>query len=204
MFLKLQGRSCLVVGGGTTGEPKIASLIQAGGDVTVIAPEITQRVKSWAAESRISWKARFFADVDLEGCFLVIGATNDAQVNERVFRQAEARGILCNVVDDPPRCDFYYPAVVRRGALQIAISTGGFSPALAQRLRRKLERQFGPEYADWVAQLGRDRDGLRSNRNLSAERRRRMLHKQASASEFRRFVAKRRQAMQNPEVPNGW
>ena len=106
------------------------------------------------SETCAAWEQRRFEESDVENCFLVVSATNDVEVNEAVYRQAEARGVLCNAVDDPDRCDFFYPAVVRRGPLQIAISTAGYSPALAQRLRRELEDQFGPEYSGWVEQLG--------------------------------------------------
>jgi precorrin-2 dehydrogenase/sirohydrochlorin ferrochelatase len=187
MFMKLQGRRCLVVGAGTVAEPKITSLLEADATVKVVALQATEQVRSLAREARIQWDERLFRESDLEGCFLVVSATNDVQVNDEVYRQAEARGILCNAVDDPDRCDFYYPAVVRRGPLQIAISTAGYSPALAQRLRRELEEQFGPEYAGWVEQLGRDRERLRNDRTTSAEQCRLMLHSQASASSYRRF-----------------
>jgi precorrin-2 dehydrogenase/sirohydrochlorin ferrochelatase len=113
----------------------------------------------------------------------VIAATSSRQVNESVFRQAQLRNILCNVVDDPEFCDFYYPAVVRRGQLQLAISTGGRSPALAQRLRRELESEFGPKYAGWVEQLGKGREQLLASRLEPTERRRR-LHEMASRKAF--------------------
>jgi precorrin-2 dehydrogenase / sirohydrochlorin ferrochelatase len=187
MFLKLEGRQCLVVGAGTVAEPKITSLLEAAAHVQVVAPQATEQVRTLASEARIWWDQRYFQESDLDGCFLVVSASNDAAVNETVYRQAAARGVLCNAVDDPARCDFYYPAVVRRGPLQIAISTAGDSPALAQRLRRDLEKQFGPEYSGWVEHLGRERERLRKDRAISAEQCRRMLHSQASASAYRRF-----------------
>jgi len=191
IFLKLRGRRCLVVGAGTIAEPKIASLLDADATVKVVAPQATEQVQGLAREKRIQWEQRFFRESDIEDCFLVVSATNDVQVNETVYRLAEASGVLCNAVDDPERCHFFYPAVVRRGPLQIAISTAGYSPALAQRLRKQLERQFGPEYADWVEQLGSERARLRDDHNTSAEQCRRMLHDQASASAYRKFVAGR-------------
>ncbi len=187
MFMKLQGRRCLVVGAGTVAAPKIMSLLEADATVKVVAPQATEHVRSLAREARIEWEERLFRESDVEGCFLVVSATNDPQVNDEVYRQAETHGVLSNAVDDPARCDFYYPAVVRRGPLQIAISTAGYSPALAQRLRRELEEQFGPEYAGWVEQLGRERVRLRNDRTTSAEQCRRMLHSQASVSAYRRF-----------------
>jgi precorrin-2 dehydrogenase / sirohydrochlorin ferrochelatase len=199
MFMKLAGRRCLVVGAGTVAEPKISSLLDADAVVKVVAPLATEQVRSLARESRIDWEQREFRDSDVENCFLVVSATNSVQVNTAVHREAEARGILCNAVDDPDRCDFFYPSVVRRGPLQIAISTAGYSPALAQRLRRELEDQFGPEYSGWVEQLGRERTRLRSDRTTSAEECRRTLHSQASASSYRKFIADRHLTVNSQE-----
>jgi precorrin-2 dehydrogenase / sirohydrochlorin ferrochelatase len=203
IFLKLRGRPCLVVGAGTIAEPKITSLLEADAAVKVVAPEATEQVKSWVRESRIQWEQRPFRASDIEGCFLVVSATNSVQVNETVYREAEARGVLCNAVDDPDRCDFYYPAVVRRGPLQIAISTAGFSPALAQRLRRELEEQFGPEYAGWVEQLGHERTQLRDDPALSLDECRQRLHIQASASAYQKFIADRHLTSHSQDAQNG-
>jgi precorrin-2 dehydrogenase/sirohydrochlorin ferrochelatase len=183
LFLKLESRSCLVVGAGSVGEPKIESLIQAGASVHVVAPRANPAVTEWARESEITWEAREFNAADLDGVFLVIAATSSRDVNELIFREARRRNILCNVVDDPEHCDFYYPAVVRRGDLQLAISTNGHSPALAQRIRRELEAQFGPEYAGWLAQLGKIRQELFAS-GMNAEDRRRLLHHLASREAF--------------------
>ena len=129
------------------------------------------------------WEPRAFLPNDLEGVFLVIAATASAELNQLVFSEAQRRNILCNAVDDPENCDFYFPAVVRRGQLQIAISTGGQSPALAQRLRRELEEQFTPDYADWLEELGENRKKL-FDRDLDADRRRDLLHSLASRDAF--------------------
>ncbi len=186
LFLKLEGRRCLAVGAGTIGEGKIASLLEAGARVTVVAPEATEAVRSWATAGRVEWKARKFQPEDLDGMFLVIAATSSPAVQEGVFAEAGKRNVLCNVVDVPDLCDFYYPAIVRRGGLQIAISTAGQSPALAQRLRQELEVQFGEEYGEWVESLGRERDEIMA-RNLDPEERKNMLHKLAGAESFRKF-----------------
>src|SRR5579864_5615598 len=183
MFLKLAGRDVLVVGAGRIGEPKIESLLRAEAKVRVVAPDVTRKVAGHARAGRIVWEAREFMPADLDGTFLVIAATNSSEVNHEVFREAQRRNVLCNAVDDPEHCDFYYPAVVRRGQLQLAISTGGLSPALAQRLRRELEIQFSPEYAGWVDELGNARQGLLAG-GLSAEDRRRRLHELASGEAF--------------------
>ena len=186
VFLKMTGRACLVVGAGSVGEAKIRSLMLTGARVHVVAPHATPAVVEWARSGRIRWEARTFAVPDLKGMFLVIAATSSVEVNDLVFREAQRRGVLCNVVDDPERCDFYYPAVVRRGSLQIAVSTGGQSPALAQRLRLELENQFGPEYADWVEHLGQKRRELLARETTPAYRRR-LLHEQAGQDAFEAF-----------------
>jgi precorrin-2 dehydrogenase / sirohydrochlorin ferrochelatase len=183
MFMKLEGRPCLVVGAGTVGEPKISSLIAAGASTRVIALRATAAVAEWAREGSISWEARAFEFADLDGVFMVIAATNSRELNAAIFNEARQRNILCNVVDDPEYCDFYYPAVVRRGDLQLAISTNGKSPALAQRIRRELELQFGPEYAGWLEQLGRIRQELFASK-IDPEERKRLLHRLASREGF--------------------
>ncbi|MGC2193634.1 MAG: bifunctional precorrin-2 dehydrogenase/sirohydrochlorin ferrochelatase [Terriglobales bacterium] len=183
MFLKLEGRSCLVVGAGKIGESKIRSLLVARANVRVIAPWATPAVAAWARAGLLAWDAREFNTTDLDSTFLVVAATSSVEVNDSVYREAERRQILCNVVDDPDRCDFYYPAVVRRGALQIAISTAGKSPALAQRLRREFEAQLAPVYAGWIEELSRVRKQL-FGRSLNPEHRRRLLHQLASRESF--------------------
>jgi len=193
MFLKLSARPCLVVGAGTIAESKIASLLEAGGRVRVVAPEATPQVCSWAHSNSIEWHQRLFQADDLEGMFLVVAATSSTELHQRIFAQATQRGVLCNIVDVPPLCDFYYPSIVQRGALQIAISTAGQSPALAQRLRKQLEDQFGPEYEEWLAQLGEARDKLFSAK-LDPEERKRLLHEDASEEAFEAFLRNRRRS----------
>lgn len=187
MFVKLTGRKCLVVGGGRVAESKAEGLLASGAMVAVVAPEVTARIAIWNRERRLNWHARGFQPSDLDGSFLVIAATGVDAVNESVFREAEARRILCNVVDEPERCHFYYPAVVRRGALQIAISTGGLSPALASRLRKELEEQFGPEYERWIAKLGSLRQEVIA-RHSDPRRRARLLHRLASRKAYELFL----------------
>lgn len=187
MFVKLAGRSCLVVGGGALAEGKVESLLACGANVVVVTPEASDKIAGWSRERRLAWHARRFQPADLENAFLVVAATGVAAVNESVFREAEARGILCNAVDEPERCHFYYPAVVRRGPLQIAISTGGLSPALAHRLRIELEEQFGPEYEAWLQELGATRKLVFAER-ADPLRRARILQRLASRRSFARFL----------------
>jgi len=190
MFLKLSGRPCLVVGAGTIAESKIVSLLEAGGRLRVVAPEATPQVRSWAQSNEIQWHQRPFEPHDLDGIFLVVADTSSTELHKRIFEEATRRGVLCNIVDVPALCDFYYPAVVQRGALQIAISTSGESPALAQRLRKQLEEHFGAEYEEWLAQLGEARDKVQSA-GLDPEERKRLLHEDASEEAFETFLRNR-------------
>jgi len=189
MVLKLAGRPCLVVGAGDVAEGKISGLLDASAKVRVVAPEATQQVQSWAAAGQIEWLARPCEPSDLDGMFLVVAATSDAELQQDISAEARRRGVLCNVVDVPELCDFYYPAVAHRGALQIAISTSGQSPALAQRLRKELEEQFGPEYEAWLQQLGEERAKLFAA-SMDPEERKRLLHDLASADAFKSFLRK--------------
>jgi len=179
MFLKLENKRCLVVGAGKVGEPKIAGLLDTGAHVSVIALEAAEAVHEWANAGKISLELRAFVPEDLDGAFVAVIATASSTLNEFIYREAQRRGILCNAVDVPEFCDFYYPAVVRRGDLQIAISTSGQSPSLAQKLRQQLERQFGPAYAQWVAELGATRKLVLAS-DLDPERKRELLHSLAS------------------------
>lgn len=186
MFLKLEGRRCLVVGAGAIAEGKIGGLIADDAQIRVVAPEATPQVQTWAGEAKIDWERRKFQPSDLEGMFLVVAATSSSIVHEEIFAEAKRRGVLCNVVDVPHLCDFFYPAIVRRGSLQIAISTAGESPALSQRLRKELEKQFGPEYEPWLASIGQARAELAA-RDLSPEDRKEILHELASREFFERY-----------------
>src|SRR5882724_13474217 len=191
LFLKLENRRCLVVGAGKIAESKIAGLIEDDASVRVVAPEATPQVRAWAQDKKLDWQPRPFQRGDLPGMFLVIAATSSTPLHEQIFAEARRLGVLCNVVDVPHLCDFYYPAVVRRGSLQIAISTTGESPALAQRLRKELESQFGPEYADWVAELGKVRKRI-LNGSTQATDQKKQLHELASKESFRKFQKRRK------------
>jgi precorrin-2 dehydrogenase/sirohydrochlorin ferrochelatase len=189
MFLKLAGRQCLVVGAGKVGEPKIGGLIDSGARIHVVAIEATGQVRDWAAAGKIDLELRAFSTNDLDGKFLAIVATASKHLNQLVYREANERGVLCNVVDVPEYCDFFYPAVVRRGDLQIAISTNGQSPSLAQKLRQQLEVQFGPGYAAWVEQLGETRRLILAS-DLDTETKSDLLHSLASREAFEAALAK--------------
>ncbi|HEY1964020.1 MAG TPA: bifunctional precorrin-2 dehydrogenase/sirohydrochlorin ferrochelatase [Acidobacteriaceae bacterium] len=197
IFVKLRDRLVVVVGGGAIAEGKMESLFAAEARVHVVAPQVTPAIAQWIAQGKAEWKAKAFAPADLDGAYLVIAATSAPGVNEAVFGEADARGILCNAVDDIEHCHFYYGSVVQRGDLQIAISTNGKSPALAQRLRLQMEKEFGPEYELWLEWLGAAREVLRAGDN-SADSKKALLHNLASEPMFVRFLQEaRRQRTQN-------
>jgi siroheme synthase-like protein len=188
LLVKLEARKCLVVGGGKIASGKAAGLLRHGAEVIVVSPKATKWVRLKAGCRKLAWRRRTFTAADLKGMFLAVAATSSATTNQAVFRACRARGVLCNVVDDPEHCDFFYPAVVRRGPLQIAISTDGNSPALAGRLRREMERQFGPEWGDWIKHVGRQRREI-LRRAMAPEERRKQLLRIANERSFQEFVA---------------
>jgi precorrin-2 dehydrogenase/sirohydrochlorin ferrochelatase len=189
MFMKLEGKRCLVVGAGKVGEPKIAGLLDTGARLHVVALEASDLVREWAKAGKVMLELRAFDPEDLRGTFLAVVATASRSLNESIYREAQQRGVLCNVVDVPEYCDFYYPAVVRRGDLQIAISTNGQSPSLSQRLRQQLEQQFGPAYAPWVAELGETRRLVLAS-SLDPDRKRELLHSLASREALQAALAR--------------
>jgi precorrin-2 dehydrogenase / sirohydrochlorin ferrochelatase len=145
--LRLEGRRCVVVGGGEVGLEKVEGLLVCGAAVTLVAPAAHSQLERLADERSIVWQRREYRLSDLEGAFLVVAATGDSEVNIAVAEDAEARAMLVNVVDVPPLCNFILPAIVRSGPLAIAISTAGASPALAKRMKREIAEQFGDHYA---------------------------------------------------------
>ncbi|MDE1175233.1 MAG: bifunctional precorrin-2 dehydrogenase/sirohydrochlorin ferrochelatase [Edaphobacter sp.] len=178
IFLKLTNRPCVVIGAGHLAESKIASLRAADASVTVIAPRANEVISELAANGEITLDRRPYRQGDLAGAFLVVAATDDPAVNRAVFAEATATGVLCNAVDDPPFCDFYFPSIVRRGDLQIAISTAGNSPALAQQLRKDLNEQLPLDLGEWLADLGNLRREVVAAEPLN-EQRRLILHELA-------------------------
>ncbi|HEV3227878.1 MAG TPA: bifunctional precorrin-2 dehydrogenase/sirohydrochlorin ferrochelatase [Solirubrobacteraceae bacterium] len=145
--LRLDGRPCLVVGGGEVGVEKVEGLLACEARVTLVAPEAEPALQEYAREGSIEWRQRPYRPEDLEGMFLAIASTDDTDTNIRVFKDAERRAMLVNVVDVPPLCNFILPAIVRNGPLAIAISTAGASPALAKRMKAEIAEQFGEPYA---------------------------------------------------------
>jgi precorrin-2 dehydrogenase/sirohydrochlorin ferrochelatase len=156
--LKLSGRRCVVVGGGPVGLEKVDGLLACGAEVTLIAPEAVAQLRVLAQEGSIRWEQRAYAGAaDLEGVFMAIAATDDTDVNIAVYDDAERRAMLVNVADVPPLCNFILPAIVRTGPLAIAISTAGSSPALAKRMKREIQAQFGEPYAQLAVLLNETR-----------------------------------------------
>jgi uroporphyrin-III C-methyltransferase / precorrin-2 dehydrogenase / sirohydrochlorin ferrochelatase len=178
IFLRLEGRRCLLVGAGTVALEKIGTLLPTGLHLRVVAPEARAEIRALAAEGRLEWIARAFALADLDGQFLVIAATDVPEVNAAVHRQAAERGIWSNSVDDIPNCDFFFGSIVTRGDLQIAISTAGESPALAQRLRRAIDEQLPADLGPWLAELGKLRREVLAV-HPRGEERRLLLHELA-------------------------
>jgi len=176
-----------VVGAGEVAAAKIAQLLHHHTQIEVVSPRAAQSIRNNAAAGRIQWHRRRFAPEDVGGKFLVIAATGSPRVNKAVFRACNAHGVLCNSVDDTAHCDFFYPAIVRRGPLQIAISTGGCSPTLAARLRREFEREFGPEWGKWVEHVGELRRQILGGK-MSAVTRKRRLQQIATPQAFRAFL----------------
>jgi len=174
IFLRVAGRPCLVVGGGTVAEHKVDALLRAGARVTVISPELTSKLASRAADGSITYHRRRYVAGDLHGAALAYAATDDAALHRQMADDAAAAGVLLNVVDHPGLCDFIAPAVMQRGDLLIATSTSGASPAMAKRIRRNLEQTFGPEYADALQILACLRRRL-AERALSFAERQRIL-----------------------------
>ena len=158
--LNIENRNCLVVGGGRVGARKVGTLLDCGARVTLVSPEATDRLKALARDGRITWHCRAYTHLDLGGMFLVIGATDDEELNRRVHADADRRNLLCNIADRPKICNFILPAVVRRGDLIIAASTSGKSPAFAKRLKKSLSNQFGHEYGTFLSLMGAIRTRL--------------------------------------------
>jgi precorrin-2 dehydrogenase len=165
--LDLEGRSCLVVGGGSVALEKVRGLIDCGARVTVVSPEAVPELLSLPVE----WIPRGYHTTDLRGRFLVVAATSTASVNRRVYADAEARQVPCNVVDVPELCSLILPAVHREGPIAVAVSTGGASPALAQRIRDDVARTIGPEHAELARRLQAMRPWAKENLPSYEERR---------------------------------
>lgn len=174
IFVRLEGRPCVVIGGGEIAERKVHGLRRAGASVTIVSPELTPDLHRLVEVRAVAHRRRAYVRGDLAGAFLAYAATDDEGANAEIAAEAAAEGVLLNAVDDPAFCDFIVPAVVERGDLVIAASTSGSSPMMARRIRAELEERFGPEYAEALRLLGRLRRRL-GQEGRSFEERRRVL-----------------------------
>jgi len=160
--LDIQKRNCLVVGGGSVGTRKVMMLLECGAMVFVVSMEATGKLQELSDNGKIRLERRSFKTSDLHGKFLVMGATDNSEINRQIYTEAQRLGVLCNIADYPEACDFILPAIVKQGDLTIAISTSGKSPAFAKKLRKDLEKEFGSEVADFLKLMGEIRKKLLS------------------------------------------
>lgn len=163
VYIDLQGRRCLIVGGGKVAARKAENLLLYGCQVVIVSPDCETQIRTWAEDGLIIYLEREFLAEDLDRSFLVFIATDDEKLNSSISSLCREKGILVNAVDDPPHCDFYVPAILRRGSLSLAISTEGKSPAFARRLRRELEELITDEYGKFVDLLGEQRQYVKEN-----------------------------------------
>ncbi|HLB05818.1 MAG TPA: bifunctional precorrin-2 dehydrogenase/sirohydrochlorin ferrochelatase [Thermodesulfobacteriota bacterium] len=181
IFLDIRNKPCVVIGGGDVAERKVVSLLSAGARITVVSPEFTISLEGMGEDGKILLIKRPYQEGDLKEAFLAYAATNEEDINNRVYMEGEKEGILLNVVDEPDMCDFIVPSVVKRGALSIAISTGGASPAFAKRLRLEMEERYGEEYSVFLEIMAAIRQKLLTKGSVS-DKNKKIFNKLASSS----------------------
>ena len=164
VYLNLAGKSCVILGGGTIAQGKIAALRDAGASITIISPQATDGIKRAAQRGQVAWLEREYRPGDLDGAFIAVAATNVWHVNRQIYEEAEDKGVLLNVVDDPDQCTFIAPSIVRRDPITLAISTGGASPALARKMRETLADAPVLKWADLADALGQARRVIKEKR----------------------------------------
>jgi precorrin-2 dehydrogenase/sirohydrochlorin ferrochelatase len=188
MMVRLADRRCLVVGGGAVAERKIEALLECGARVEVVSPSATAGIQALADAGRLTWRRRRLEPGDVAGAFLAFAATDDLAVNREVARRVAEAGGQVNVADDPEASTFHVPAALRRGDLCIAIATGGGSPALARRLRQRLEATLGPEYEGFLAALRLLRE--RAQRVIPSPEARQAVYRRALDSDLYECAAR--------------
>jgi len=206
VFLNLEGKSVLIVGGGKVAQRKVETLLECGAIIQLVARELTPALEKFKAQQRVAHLAMEFQDAQLKDVFMVIAATDDAALNQKVSKAARARGLLVNAVDQPADCNFIVPAVLRRGGLQIAVSTSGQSPALAKKIREVLEREFGEEYELLINLMGRIRSAV-LNQGFSQETNQRIFEQLADSVLLQVLAQKewtKAAKMVNQIVPLNW
>jgi siroheme synthase-like protein len=190
--MKLEGKRCAVIGGGIETGQRVQALVDAGALVTLIASAASAEVAQLASAGRIQWNVREYQPGDLEGAFLAVACPGDRSLNAEIWAEAEARGIPLNATDDGPHCTFIFPAIHRQGDLVVAVSSGGKSPALASRIRDRIARDLGPEFAEFLDLLGRLRPEVTA-RFASFERRREIWYRLVDSEAFHELQAGRRE-----------
>ncbi|MDA0733809.1 MAG: bifunctional precorrin-2 dehydrogenase/sirohydrochlorin ferrochelatase [Chloroflexi bacterium] len=166
VYLNLAGKRCVIVGGGTIAQGKIAALRQSGATITLISPDATPGIQKAAQMGDVEWLVRKYRPGDLDGAFIAVAATNVWHVNREIYEEADRLGVLLNVVDDPDLCTFIAPSIVKKGPVTLAISTGGASPALARKLRETLANDENLKWADLAVVLGRARKLIKEQRTV--------------------------------------
>ncbi len=169
IFVELEGETALVVGGGSVAQRKVETLLEHGASINIISKELNHKLKGLVESAEIRKIGENFSDEHLNGAFLVVAATDNKELNHRISESARKRGLLINAVDQPADCNFIVPSIVKRGDLSIAISTSGKSPALARKIRKELEEQFGNEYETFLILMGRLRERVLSKGLLQKE-----------------------------------
>ena len=169
IYLDIENRDVVIIGGGNVCARKAETMMKYGARVTIVSPEFTDEIEGWAREGCLRLKRKTYDESDLDGANIVIASTDDQSVNERIAADCRARRIPVNVVDVTPLCEFIVPAIIETGSIQIAISTGGKSPALARTLKEDLQRTIGPEYAEVNDALGSLRDGAKAAPSLPTD-----------------------------------
>jgi siroheme synthase-like protein len=192
VLLKLEGKRCVVIGGGTETEQRVQGLLEAGAQVTLIAPAASPEIAQLASVGRIQWIAREYRAGDLTGAFLAVACPADRSRNAEIWAEAEARGIPSNATDDGPHCTFIFPAIHRQGDLVVAVSSGGKSPALASRIRDRIAGDLGPEVAEFLDLLGQLRPEVTA-RFPSFERRREIWYRLVDSEALHELQAGRRE-----------
>ena len=173
----LKNRPVAVIGGGKVAERKILGLLDTGARITVIAPAVTGKIKTWAGQKKVILKAKDFEEKDLKGKTLVFAATDSDEVNKQVARRARKQGVLVNCVDKPKECDFFVPSFFRRGSLLVTVSTGGKVPALAKGVRGEIEVSFDEVFADYVEMLSQARESIYQNSALDTKKKMEVIEK---------------------------
>lgn len=169
IYIDIEDRSVIIIGGGNVCARKAETMMKYGARVTVISPDFTDEIEKWAAEGCLQLRRKHYETADIEGANMVIASTDDQTVNEKIAADCRERRIPVNVVDVTPLCEFIVPAIIETGSIQIAISTGGRSPALARTLKEDLQRTVGPEYAEINEVLGSLRDGAKAAASLPTD-----------------------------------